>query len=87
MIGRSIQRSSTLRSALRRNKIEFDNGNAYNKRWQWKWPQAYFTSEAIHDPTRIKTPEEHKEVPMMYNTWIQDWMRRVFPGIVELRKA
>lgn len=81
MIGRSIQKGSSLtRQALIRTKIEYDNGNAYNKRWHWKWPQAFIGSSALHDPTRVKTPEEGEVVPQMWHTWVLDWTRRILPG-------
>jgi hypothetical protein len=72
--------TSSLRQAIKRTKIEYDSGNAYNKRWQWKWRQAYYTSQPLHEHTRVKTPEDSKEAPNPYAAWTQDWARRVIPG-------
>ena len=82
MIGRAILNSRTgLREALKRTKIEYNSGNAYNKRWQYKWKHAYTTSEPIIEPTKVKTPEDAPATPQMYGNWIQDWTRRVIPGL------
>jgi hypothetical protein len=81
MIGRALLSGrNTLRQSIKRTKIEYTSGNAYNKRWQWKWPQAYNTSEPIIEPTKVQTPEQF-EGPAMFGNWWQDWTRRVIPGI------
>lgn len=81
MISRSLYKSSdALRSSIRRNKIEYTSGNAYNKRWQWKWRHTYYTQDPLNEPTTVKTPEDFK-APKMFNAWLADWSYRLWPGL------
>jgi hypothetical protein len=70
----------SLTTALRYSKIEFQNGNPYNLRWQWKFKPAYFTyPKDSFEQTHIKKPEDSAVVkPIGYTYW-QDLMIRVFP--------
>lgn len=75
------QSTSSLRHSLKRTKIEYDNGGAYNKRWQWKWPHAYLTNEALKTHTRVHTPEEGRGEPRMFSSWWNDWTLRLLPAV------
>jgi hypothetical protein len=40
----SVQKSiRCLLNQVKYNKIEYNNGNPYNVRWQYKWRHAYYT--------------------------------------------
>jgi len=74
-------RASTLVDISVRNKISWEDGNPYNKRWQYKWKHAYYTypkDNAEHD--HVKKPEDTKLAPPLFNAWIQDVRLRYLPG-------
>ena len=50
---------ASLTNMSRRNKISWQYGSPYNKRWQYKWKHAYYTypKEGVeHD--QVKKPED-----------------------------
>lgn len=75
-------RSATLADVSVRNKITWQDGNPYNKRWQYKWKHAYYTypkDSAEHDS--VKKPEDTKLATPLFHAWIQDVRLRYLPGL------
>lgn len=70
----------SLNKVIKFNKIEFQNGNPYNLRWQWKWRSAFYTYPKDNfEPTQVKKPEDSPVVrPLGYTYW-QDLLIRIFP--------
>lgn len=63
-----------------RNKISWQTGNAYNKRWQYKIKNAYYGYPREAEHTRVMRPEDSKVGTWLFHTWIQDWLFRIIPG-------
>ena len=76
-----INSNQTLTKVLRFNKIEFNNGNPYNLRWQWKWKHAYYTyPKDWYEHTFVKKPEDTPATaPFGQHVW-QDFFFRQIPG-------
>lgn len=75
-------RTSTLVDISARNKISWNDGNNYNKRWQFKWKHAYYTyPKDGFEHENVKKPEDTKLATPMFNAWIQDVKHRVLPGL------
>lgn len=71
-----------LNTVIRFNKIEFNTGNPYNLRWQWKFKHAYYTyPKDGTDPTHVKKPEDSAEVKPLGFTILQDVLFRFFPTV------
>ncbi len=82
MIGRTLATSAAgLRRSLKRTKIEYQNGGAYNKRWQWKWPHPYVTLDPLHPHTKVGTPESAPDGTPMFSAWWNDVSLRIFPAL------
>jgi len=65
-----------------RNKISFQSTSEYNKRWQFKWKNAYYTYPRDGDEhTKVKRPEDSKDVVPLFGAWIQDFCYRGLPGL------
>lgn len=73
--------AKSLTGNLKRNKISWDNGNAYNKRWHYKWRTAYYTYPRDNIHTRVMRPEETKQVSPVFGAWIEDFYQRFLPGL------
>ncbi len=70
-----------LTSKLQYNKIEWTNGNPYNKRWQFKWKHAYYTYPKDNfEPTNVRKPEDTAEVRPPFFTYWQDLVLRIWPS-------
>ncbi len=73
-------RAATLVDISVRNKISWQSGNPYNKRWQYKWKPAYYTypkDNIEHD--YVRKPEDTKLAPSLFHAWIQDMRLRWCP--------
>lgn len=82
MIGRTLAASGAgFRRSLKRTKIEYQHGGAYNKRWQWKWPLPYVTLDPLHSHTKVGTPESAQDGPGMFGAWWNDVSLRIFPAL------
>jgi hypothetical protein len=73
--------SKSLTGQIKRNKVSYDNGNEYNKRWQFKWKHAYYTYPRENLHTRVMRPEETKTAAPIYGAWIADFCKRFLPGM------
>jgi hypothetical protein len=66
----------------RRNKISYDTGNPYNKRWKYKWRHAYYTYPRDgFEHTRVMRPEETRTSTYLFEAWAQDFLQRSLPGL------
>jgi len=75
-------RASTLVDISVRNKISWQDGNPYNKRWQYKWKHAYYTypkDNIEHD--YVRKPEDTKLATPLFHAWISDVRLRYLPGL------
>lgn len=75
-------RATSLAAMPVRNKITWQSGNPYNKRWQFKWKHAYYTypkDNFEHDS--VRKPEDTKVSTPMFHAWIQDLKLRWLPGL------
>lgn len=72
--------SRALQKVVRYNKIEFNNGNPYNLRWQWQWKHAYYTyPKDSYEHTYVRKPEDTKNTKPIWGTYFQDLSFRLFP--------
>jgi len=71
-----------LDTVIKRTVVEFNSGNAYNKRWHYKWRHAYFGQPKEDEHTTVKTPEDSKLTTPYAWAWMADWQRRVSPGLM-----
>jgi hypothetical protein len=75
-------RASTLVNISVRNKISWEDGNPYNKRWQYKWKHAYYTyPKDGYEHDQVKKPEDTKLATPLFHAWISDFRLRWLPGL------
>jgi hypothetical protein len=73
-------RSALLVDVSVRNKISWQTGNPYNKRWQYKIKNAYYGYPKEAEHTRVQKPEDSKAGTFLFHAWVQDWLFRIIPG-------
>lgn len=72
---------NTLNRVIRYNKIEFQTGNPYNLRWQWKWKHAYYNyPKDWYEHTYVKKPEDTPNETYYGQTFVQEMYMRYLPG-------
>ncbi|CAD8155856.1 unnamed protein product [Paramecium pentaurelia] len=64
------------------NKIVWQSSNPYNKRWQYKFKNAYYTypRDINQEHTYVKTPKDNWESVPLGWAWIQDLLHRHVPN-------
>jgi hypothetical protein len=72
--------NSKFSPSVKRTKIEYNTGNSYNKRWQFKWKNASYGSAKENDHTYVRKPEDTSVTAPMWGTWVNDFTNRVMPG-------
>lgn len=75
-------RNATLVDISVRNKISWQSSAPYNKRWQYKFKNAYYSyprDGTEHD--KVRKPEDSKAAVPLFHNWIQDVVLRWVPGL------
>ncbi len=81
-ISSRLGKQSTLALTLKRQKISWNpSTNEYNKRWQYKWKNAWYTYLRDSDPTHTRAPKDSQDITPMFNAWTKDFTQRVSPAL------
>lgn len=61
--------------------IMYDNGNPYNKRFQFYIRNSFKTEPLEHEHTRVRKPEDSPEYDSWYGPTIREWTNRLRPNL------
>lgn len=79
MLIKRFTKQASLSTQVARGML-YDNGNSYNRRFQWNFRHSYKSEPMEHEHTRVKKPEDSREYDSWYGATKRDWMNRLIPN-------